>query len=284
MTLEAQTFANWLGIQSPRVLPGRREESPSFQCSNIPLFHGSHRSHRRYPGVRASARCGRRLQSNFAEQSQFGRVSLDGKSFVRRCLRRIHAGKGRGEQSQFPEWKGMRQDRRQSRPCGDGCHAQAQLERVFPCDEPVPASTDKRVCPWHPSQPPPSCRTPQRRAADCGFRGGGRWRILISLMDTGRRWRGESAGSIAMEWSGHGVAGFWEDAANMADRVEAYIDQNWVVSSKNSSSSCGFPRSALSGRTTRTRGPAPSGSWRSSRALGSRPGLSMSAASRSCGP
>ena len=197
MTLEARTFANRSGIASPRVLPGRREESPSFEFSDIPLSRGSHRSHRRYPGVRASARCGRRLRSNFAEQSQFGRVTLDGKSFVGRCLRRIHAGKGRGRQSQFPEWKGIRQDRGKAGPAVTGA---AEL---------VQTSTDKRVCPWHPRLHPArtygkQSQFPEWRAADCRFRGGGRWRILISLMDAGRC--GVENRPVRLQWSGPGTA------------------------------------------------------------------------------
>jgi hypothetical protein len=127
VTCEAQSFANRLGVESPRGLPRRPEEFPSRQYSNIPLFMIPNAPGRWYSEVPVSSRLGRQLRTDFAEQSQFAQRISDGNSCVEQCLWRTRLGKGCGKQSQFP----------------------------------------------------------QSGAVDCGFRGGGRWRILICLMDAG---------------------------------------------------------------------------------------------------
>ena len=198
MTLEAQTFANWSGIAEP---PGSARTAGGvpiirvFQHSTIPWF----------PPLPSPVSRGSGLGPvRSAASEQFCRTKPIRSGLARRqvvCGTMLTADsrrKGPWKTKPISGVEGHATRSRQSRSCGDGCRGNSSR-----------ASTDKRVCPWHPRLHPArtygkQSQFPQWRAADCCFRGGGRWRILISLMDAGRC--GVENRPVRLQWSGPGTA------------------------------------------------------------------------------
>lgn len=97
MTCEAQSFANRLGVETPRACPDGRRGSPSCRDPDIPRLLRSSRLRRRRPAAAVWASCGRWFLANSAKQSQFLPESLDGNSCVGRKLRPTRPRGGRGE-------------------------------------------------------------------------------------------------------------------------------------------------------------------------------------------